>query len=100
MGTTKNFSDATGTAQRLIGNLQTVKTEIAKARWPMAKLVRADSFTVWAGLTVDGILLPVTRSIRYSLTPSKHRCDARCINAKGHNCECACGGKHHGKGGE
>lgn len=25
-------------------------------------------------------------------------CDARCINSKGHVCECACGGKNHGAG--
>lgn len=31
----------------------------------------------------------------------KHRadkaCDARCENATGHDCECSCGGKNHGK---
>lgn len=26
------------------------------------------------------------------------RCDARCTNAKGHTCECSCGGANHGKG--
>lgn len=25
-----------------------------------------------------------------------HVCDSRCINARGHNCECACGGANHG----
>ena len=25
-----------------------------------------------------------------------HVCDSRCINAIGHNCECACGGANHG----
>lgn len=42
----------------------------------------------------------VERSIRYSSQPSKHECDARCINATGRvmNCECSCGGKNHGKG--
>ncbi len=24
------------------------------------------------------------------------KCDARCTGAKGHNCECSCGGKNHG----
>lgn len=24
-------------------------------------------------------------------------CDARCTNARGHNCECSCGGENHGK---
>lgn len=27
-----------------------------------------------------------------------HRCDARCIYAKGPECECSCGGKNHGAG--
>lgn len=25
-------------------------------------------------------------------------CDARCTEAKGHRCECSCGGKNHGSG--
>jgi len=25
-------------------------------------------------------------------------CDGRCYNARGHNCECQCGGKNHGAG--
>ena len=24
------------------------------------------------------------------------KCDARCTNARGHNCECSCGGLNHG----
>jgi len=27
---------------------------------------------------------------------SEHKCDARCTSAKGHNCECSCGGENHG----
>jgi len=26
------------------------------------------------------------------------KCDARCTEAKGHNCECSCGGRNHGAG--
>jgi hypothetical protein len=26
------------------------------------------------------------------------KCDARCQGAKGHMCECSCGGKNHGQG--
>jgi hypothetical protein len=26
------------------------------------------------------------------------RCDARCFNAKGGNCQCICGGRNHGVG--
>lgn len=42
----------------------------------------------------------VSRSIEYKSQPSKHVCDARCVNATGKimKCECSCGGKNHGKG--
>lgn len=43
----------------------------------------------------------VERRIEYKSNPSKHICDARCLNATGRimKCECSCGGKNHGKGG-
>jgi hypothetical protein len=28
----------------------------------------------------------------------KHQCDSRCLNAKGHDCTCSCGGMNHGRG--
>lgn len=28
----------------------------------------------------------------------RHICDSRCFYAKGHDCECSCGGANHGKG--
>lgn len=42
----------------------------------------------------------VERIVNYKSNPSKHECDARCMNANGRtmNCECSCGGKNHGKG--
>ena len=27
-----------------------------------------------------------------------HECNAKCLNSKGHICECSCGGKNHGAG--
>jgi len=47
---------------------------------------------------VDGLLatLPVTRVIFRKANPSNHKCDARCLNATGQQCECSCGGKNHG----
>ena len=27
-----------------------------------------------------------------------HQCDSRCLNAKGNDCTCSCGGANHGKG--
>lgn len=43
---------------------------------------------------------PVERIVTYKANPSRHECDARCMNATGRtmNCECACGGKNHGRG--
>jgi hypothetical protein len=40
------------------------------------------------------------RVIEYKSNPSRHECDARCMNASGRtmNCECSCGGKNHGRG--
>jgi hypothetical protein len=29
---------------------------------------------------------------------TEHKCGAKCVNSKGHVCECACGGKNHGAG--
>jgi hypothetical protein len=46
----------------------------------------------WTGYT------PVARTIDYARRPSLHKCDARCTNAKGHKCECSCGGANHGRG--
>jgi hypothetical protein len=62
---------------------------------------RNDSFTKWVGIPADGppAVMPVTRVIFFKSNPSLHKCDARCTNAKGHNCECSCGGKNHGAGG-
>lgn len=31
-------------------------------------------------------------------TGEQCRCDARCYDAKGPNCDCCCGGKNHGVG--
>ena len=52
-----------------------------------------------AGKTMDGQELPVDRLIEYKSNPSRHVCDARCVNAAGKimKCECSCGGQNHGK---
>jgi hypothetical protein len=48
-----------------------------------------------------GGLVQADRAVRYKSNPSRHECDARCMNATGRtmNCECSCGGKNHGRGG-
>ena len=44
--------------------------------------------------------IKVERKISYKSNPSRHECDARCINATGRTmqCECSCGGVNHGRG--
>jgi hypothetical protein len=48
----------------------------------------------WKGYVV------AEREIEYKKNPSRHECDARCMNATGliMKCECKCGGKNHGRG--
>lgn len=41
--------------------------------------------------------VPVHRVVAYKThSPSRHKCGAKCRNAKGPNCECVCGGEFHG----
>jgi hypothetical protein len=44
--------------------------------------------------------IKIDRVIEYKQFASKHECDDRCMHATGKvmRCECACGGKNHGKG--
>lgn len=44
--------------------------------------------------------LKADRKVEYKRSPSRHACDARCLNATGRvmKCECSCGGKNHGRG--
>lgn len=62
------------------------------------KAKRIDSFSRMVGhpLTGADATMAITRIIRYKKNPSLHKCDARCMNATGHDCECSCGGKNHG----
>lgn len=36
------------------------------------------------------------KSLNHDKIEKPHVCDARCMSAAGHNCECQCGGKNHG----
>ena len=61
-------------------------------------VAKSDLFFVagqgWQGYTA------VERTVEYKSFPSRHVCDARCVNATGRimKCECSCGGKNHGRG--
>lgn len=37
------------------------------------------------------------KQIKGTYSPD-HKCDSRCLNARGHNCTCSCGGANHGRG--
>jgi len=54
----------------------------------------------FVGITPDGQRVRAQRMIEYKRMPSRHECDARCLNAVGRimRCECSCGGKNHGRG--
>jgi hypothetical protein len=40
-----------------------------------------------------------SRAIQYKAQPSKHECNAKCMNGSMRGvCECKCGGKNHGAG--
>ncbi len=39
----------------------------------------------------------VLKSVKGTYSPD-HKCDSRCLNAKGNNCTCSCGGANHGAG--
>lgn len=68
------------------------------AMFPGATAKRYDGFSRYVGKDELGNLLPINRVIFRKSSPSNHKCDARCRNAKGGNCECSCGGKYHGAG--
>ena len=93
--TTKYFSGDV----ELRGAFQLPHTEV-RAQFPTGKIQKYDDFNLWVG-TTDGrysttAYLPVTRIIRYNEAGTKHKCDARCVNAKRGDCECSCGGVNHG----
>lgn len=52
----------------------------------------------WTGTCpVCGSRHKAERVIEFKAWPTMHKCDARCETAKGHKCECSCGGANHGK---
>lgn len=95
--TSKMFSDVNGQTVA-ISRWDLIPNKKFAEMFPGVKGCRYDGYNKFVGKLNDGTIVPVTRNISYSLRPSKHKCDGRCMNAKGHNCECACGGANHGKG--
>lgn len=80
--------------------------ELTRVRHDGSPSTKASSFE---GISVgsDPVFVPgkgwtgfirATRVVEYKSNPSKHECDARCLNATGMKCECSCDGKNHGRG--
>lgn len=58
--------------------------------------------TVYGGDTEMGLCSCCGKAMTYGKLEGHydptHKCDARCTSARGHNCECQCGGVNHGAG--
>lgn len=94
MATTKFFNGTT----ELKGGLYVIRNDEFARRFPGVKGLKSDGYSRMTIRDSEGNLTPVTRMILRKSNPSNHKCDARCRNAKGHSCECSCGGKYHGAG--
>lgn len=98
MANVKNFSDWKGETVEVI-HWDLMKRSKFAEMFPGIKGKNYDGFDKFVGKhPVTGEIIPITRRIAYADKPKLHICDARCMNAKGYNCECACGGANHGKG--
>ena len=92
----------------LYGTVQPMRNSDFLAKFPDVKGKRYDSFSMMVMhsaedkgklLSEHSPILPVTRIVYYKTNGSKHKCGARCRNAKGPNCECSCNGESHGADG-
>ncbi len=56
--------------------------------------------TVYDGDVENGICPTCNRKMEYGELNARfvpdHNCDSRCTGARGHDCECSCGGANHG----
>lgn len=94
----KFFSDFNGETVE-VKNYDLMKRTKFFETFPGIKGKNFDGFDKYVGKhPVTGAIIPITRLISFADKPKLHVCDARCMNAKGHNCECSCGGANHGKG--
>lgn len=94
------FSDVDGQTRQLKAPHGMPNKEFAD-KFPGVKGIRYDGFSMRVGYPETGMggVLPVTRVIDYKAFPSKHECNAKCLNGKiTGTCECQCGGRNHGAG--
>lgn len=92
------FADLDGETLELFGYISGMERAEFSARFPGVNGRKYDGRRMQVAKTADGRLFPVTRAIEFKKTSKVKRCDARCLNALGPNCECQCGGVNHGRG--
>ena len=94
------FSDLNGVTVHL-EYISSMPNAEFRARWPGVKGIRYDGFQMRVGRPIGGgsDYLPLTREIEMKANPSRHECNAKCLNGA-HNgrCECKCNGRNHGRG--
>ena len=104
MTSLKYFCDIGGEVTELVATSHMSNLEFAR-RFPGIKGIRFDGFNMrvgyaaGAGCSSSRLELPMTRAIKMKSHPTRHECNAKCMNGK-HNgtCECQCGGANHGRG--
>jgi hypothetical protein len=83
-----------GVAMRLDANGKRVVSGV----WVMA--CGGGKPTEYGGDVEMGLCPNCHRAMEYGALVGRfdpsHKCDARCEGARGHNCECSCGGANHG----
>lgn len=92
------FSDMEGETIELFGYIAGMDRAEFSARFPSVKGKKFDGKRYQVAKDATGRTLPVTRTVEFKKTRAPRKCDARCLNARGHDCECACGGVNHGRG--
>jgi hypothetical protein len=90
------FNHFSGTEH--LTNVVAMSRKDAAVRFPGVQFKSCDSFSVWVGQKSNGETVPTTRIVEWKVNGKRHECDARCRNATGRNCECACRGRYHGAG--
>jgi hypothetical protein len=84
-----------------LGVITSMPREVVRAKYPEGRIRKWDDFNLMVGAEVEANVTrqnfrPVTRMVCFKENGSRHKCGARCQAAKGHDCECECGGLMHG----
>jgi hypothetical protein len=95
---TRLFSDIDGRTIELFGYISGMDRAEFFARFPSSKGRKFDSKRMQVARDSAGHVWPVTRAIAFKKTSKLHKCNSLCLDARGPNCECKCGGKNHGRG--